>query len=87
MRPAYNADTYRTDARHSHSVVTESLEEFKRVTGKSLCEIKDSLSSVLSSVSAQNAKNVSENWEYHNAGLLKLDSSTTLLALQEQWSQ
>ena len=61
MRPACNADTFRTDARQSHSVVTESLEEFKRITGESLYEIKDSLSSVLSSVSVQDARRVSEN--------------------------
>ena len=87
MRAAYNADKYRTDARHYHSILIKCLEEFKRNTGKSLCEIKDSLSSVLSSVGAQDAKIVSVNWEHHNAGLLKLDNSTTLSALQEQWFQ
>ncbi len=84
MRPAYNADTFRTDARQSHSVVADSLDEFKRITGSSLCQIKDSLSSVLSSVSVQDAKIVSGSWEYHYTGLLKLPSSTDLLALQKQ---
>ena len=63
MRPAYNADTFRTDARQSHSVATESLEEFKRITGKSLYEIRDLLSSIQSSVGVQDTKSVSGEWE------------------------
>ena len=85
MRPAYNADSSRTDARQSHSVATESLEELKRITGKSLCEIRDLLSSIQSSVGVQNAKSVSGEWKYHNARVLMLHSSTTLLALQKQY--
>ncbi len=61
MRQAYNADTFRTNARQSHSVATESLEEFKRITGKSLYEIKDSLTFLQSSVSVQDAESVSEH--------------------------
>ena len=83
MCPAYNADTFRTDARQSHSVATESLEEFKRITGKSLYEIRDLLSSIKSSVGVQDAKSVSGGWEYHNARVLMLPSSTTLSALQK----
>ena len=79
-----NAHTVRTDARRSHSVATESLEEFKRITGKSLYEIKDSLSSLQSSVSVQDAKSVSGRRKYHNARVLTWHSSTTLLAPQKQ---
>lgn len=84
MRPAYNAGIFRTNARHSHSVATESLEEFKRITGKSLYEIRDLLSSIKSSVSVQNAKSISKKGWYHNSEVLMLHSSTILLALQRQ---
>ena len=82
--PANNAHHFRTDARQSHSVATESLEEFKRITGKSLYEIKDSLSSLQSAVNVQDVKSVSAYRGYHTAGVLTLHSSTTLLALQKQ---
>ena len=85
MRPVWKADTFRTNARQSHSAVIESLEEFRRITGQSLHDIKDSLSSVLSALGVEDAKIVSKNWEHHKGALLKLHSSTTLSALQEQW--